>query len=138
MPKIITGRCMCGKLRFKVSGESNWVSYCHCTDCRRSSAAPVSLFVGLNERQFTVTAGKPADYRSSPGVVRSFCRDCGTPLTYRSARFPGEVHVLIGAFDEPESFAPTDHVWVSEKLSWFDTTDHLPRHRRSGGAAPKP
>lgn len=132
-----TGGCMCGKVRYRVTGEPNWVSYCHCTDCRRSSAAPASLFVGLNEPQFAVTKGVPVDYRSSPGVLRSFCRDCGTPLSYRSERFPGEVHVLIGTFDEPEGFAPTDHVWVAEKLSWFDTADFLPRHARSAGAPPK-
>jgi hypothetical protein len=133
-----TGGCMCGRLRYRVTGKPNWVVYCHCADCRRSSAAPVSLFVGLNEAQFTITAGVPADFPSSQGVVRSFCRDCGTPLTYRSRRFPGEVHVLIGSLDEPERFTPTGHVWLSEKLSWFDTTDQLPRFARSGADEPTP
>ena len=138
MTESHAGGCLCRKIRYRVSGRPNWVAYCHCTDCRRSSAAPVSLFVGLNDAQYTIATGVPADYPSSEGVVRSFCRDCGTPLTYRSRRFPGEVHVLIGSLDEPENFPPTAHVWVSEKLPWFDTTDHLRRLARSGADEPKP
>jgi hypothetical protein len=118
---------MCGGVRYRVTGAPLWVTYCHCADCRRSSAAPVSVFAGVREDQFTVEQGEATRYASSPGVVRSFCAACGTPLTYQSKKFPGEVHVLIGSFDEPEGFTPTGHVFTAEQLSWLHISDDLPR-----------
>ncbi|MCZ6722258.1 MAG: GFA family protein [Proteobacteria bacterium] len=124
---VRTGGCMCGAVRYRVVGEPLWVNYCHCADCRRSSAAPVSVFAGVREDQFTVEQGEATHYASSPGVVRSFCATCGTPLTYQSSKFPGEVHVLIGSFDEPRNFTPTGHVLTAEQLPWLHISDDLPR-----------
>jgi hypothetical protein len=35
--------------------------------------------------------------------------------------------VRVGTFDEPERVAPMIHQFIENKLSWFDTTDDLPR-----------
>ncbi len=120
------GGCRCGTLHFAISTPPLDVIYCHCADCRRSSGAPVSLFVEVAEETFTITAGEPAVHASSPGVRRSFCRDCGTPLSYQAERYPGERHILIGCFDEPAKFPPTRHVYVGEALPWFHLDDGLP------------
>ncbi len=98
-PSSAEGGCLCCALRFRLSAAPFDVAYCHCADCRRSSAAPVSLFVEVREGNFEITRGAPAVYASSPGVARSYCRDCGTPLSYRAERYPGERHLLIGTFD---------------------------------------
>ena len=66
-------------------------------------------------------------FASSPGVRRSFCGRCGTPLTYRAERYPGEVHILIATLDAPEGFAPRAHVFCAERISWFETTDTAQR-----------
>ncbi len=82
------------------------VVYYHCRDCRRASGALVSLFVGYRMEQVETGPGVPKVYRSSPGVGRSFCGDCGTPLSYEDERLPGEVYVPVGVFDDPETFYP--------------------------------
>jgi hypothetical protein len=53
---------------------------------------------------------------------------CGTPLSYRADRFPGEVHLYLSTLDEPDRFEPQFHVFSAEKIAWFDTDDSLPRH----------
>ena len=78
--------------------------------------------------------GTPKVYESSPGVLRSFCGDCGTPLSYEDERLPGEVYVMVGVFDEPEPFEPEAHDWVSQKAEWFDIRDDLPRYQKSSKA----
>lgn len=70
-------------------------------------------------------------YESAPGVRRSFCGDCGTPMFYEDERLPGEVYVAIGVFDDPASFEPREHSWISRKLPWLDVRDDLPRHDES-------
>ena len=107
------------------------VIYCHCRDCRKSSGAPVSLFAGYGSERVETEQGTPKVYESSPGVLRSFCGDCGTPLSYEDERLPGEVYVMVGVFDEPEPFEPEAHDWVSQKPEWFDIQKDLSRYQKS-------
>ncbi len=125
------GGCRCEAVRITVSGEPDTIVYCHCGDCRKSSGAPVSLFVAYRWERVNLVSGKPKIFESAPGVRRSFCGDCGTPLFYEDERLLGEVYVAIGVFDEPESFEPREHSWFSRKLPWLDIGDDLLRHEGS-------
>lgn len=134
----IRGGCRCGAVRYRADGEPLWASHCHCADCRRSSGAPVSTFVGARAGAFRFVKGTPGAHESSPGVVRKFCRDCGTPLTYEASAYPGEVHVMAGSLDVPEKIAPRRHVFVRERLPWFVIGDDLPRHDTLPRGIPRP
>ena len=120
---IHLGFCLCGAIKFESDREPKWVAYCHCASCRRHTGSAVATFVGFDDAHFRFTAGTPAVYESSLKVWRSFCPACGSPISYRSARYPGEVHIYIGAMDRPERYVPTAHVYFAEHLPWFDTTD---------------
>ncbi len=123
------GRCLCGAVRFKATGEPLWVAHCHCHSCRRNTGCAVATFVGFDKARFAYTKGAPGSYNSSPGVTRSFCGRCGTPLTYEAERCAGEVHVYVSTLDNPEDFPPQSHVFVAEQIPWLHISDDLPRHR---------
>ena len=125
------GGCRCGAVAFRVRAEPTVVVYCHCQDCRKSSGAPVSLFVGYHTGQVEWLQGEPRVYESSPGVYRSFCGRCGAPVSFEDERLPGETYLPVGIFDDPETFEPEKHDWVSRRLRWFDVPDGLPRHEES-------
>ena len=115
----LIGRCLCGRIRYRAEGAPLWVAHCHCASCRRATGAPVTTYAGFKAENFAYTAGEPARFASSEGVSRSFCRTCGTPLTYEGARWPGEVHVLVGKMDRPEAVTPTGEAFVEERLPWL-------------------
>jgi hypothetical protein len=125
------GGCMCGAIRVQTAGRPVAVVYCHCRDCRASNGAPISLFAGYRTERVEWSRGEPKGYRSSETVVRSFCPDCGTPLSYEDERLPGEVYLPVGIFDDPEAFQPEAHNWVTQRLLWFDVRDDLPRNGQS-------
>lgn len=124
---VAAGGCLCGAVRYEAHGEPKWTCYCHCHSCRHATGAPAAAFAGLEEGKFRLTRGEPQVFESSPGVWRSFCGRCGTPLTYRATRYPGEVHIHIGSLDEPDGFAPTAHVFYEEHICWFDIADGMKR-----------
>jgi hypothetical protein len=93
--------------------------------------APVSLFAGYRVEQVEAEQGAPKLYESSPGIRWYFCGECGTPLSYEDERLPGEVYIMVGVFDDPESFEPETHDWVSQKPEWLDIQDDLPRYQES-------
>jgi hypothetical protein len=67
---------------------------------------------------FSITAGEVAKYHSDTDATWSFCRHCGTTLTYENEDRPGEVDIAVGSLDDSEAFPPKKDVWTSEKLSW--------------------
>ena len=124
------GRCLCGDLRWEASGSPTWQCYCHCDDCRRQCGAPVVAFVGVRATGFR-WIGEPVIYASSPGVERSFCGRCGSPMAFQAAHYPGEIHVYAAQLEDPVAFAPAFHVHYSERLPWLHLTDDLPKHPHS-------
>jgi hypothetical protein len=128
---MATGRCLCGAVRFQVEGDPRWVGHCHCRSCRRHTGSAVTTFAGFPPDQVAYTRGERAFCASSPGVRRGFCAACGTPLTYESDRFPGEIHLYVCTLDEPERFVPTFHVFYEERVPWLEIHDDLPRHART-------
>jgi hypothetical protein len=75
--------------------------------------------------------GAPKFYRSSPGIRRSFCLCCGTPLSYEDERLPDEIYFTVGVFDKPEQFEPVLHGWTSRSLDWLHLDDELPRYKET-------
>jgi hypothetical protein len=69
------------------------------------------------------TGAAPARFESSPGVRRGFCATCGSTLTYEGDRWPGEIHLHVGAFDDPETLAPAGQAFADERLSWLHLGD---------------
>lgn len=135
------GGCLCGAIRYRAEGEPTRPTLCHCRTCRKASGSPLVAWVTFPATRFSFTSGKPAELRSSPPVVRTFCGDCGTPLTYSHRDFPSGVDVTVCSLDQPEMFAPADHTWVSHRLSWMELDDHLAAYaetRPTGGATEVP
>jgi hypothetical protein len=75
------------------------------------------------------TQGQPVDYRSSPKVLRGFCRRCGSALTYWHADWPADISVTIASLDDPGLAAPADHTWMADAPAWDRPQDGLPQYR---------
>jgi len=113
------GGCLCGAIRFEAEGPAKWTSYCHCHSCRRHTGAPVSAYAGFERDRVRFTGGTMARFASSPGVQRGFCAKCGSTLTYEGERWPTEIHIHVGSFDDPEPFAPRGHAFETERVGWL-------------------
>jgi hypothetical protein len=84
----------------------------------------------VTARNLAFTGDLPREYASSPGVLRSFCGCCGTPLSYSNVRRPAEVDITVCTLDQPELAVPVDHIWMQDAPSWDVRSDALPRHAR--------
>ncbi|WP_322011965.1 GFA family protein [Paraburkholderia sp. J12] len=128
---MLKGGCLCGQIRYEIEGEPEDCTVCHCADCRHASGAPCTAWLSVRLSSFRFIVGVPRVVASSPGVERSFCGVCGTPLTYRHASFENEVDVSAGSLDDPEAVSPAHHTWTSQKLGWVVLADGLPQHPRA-------
>jgi len=113
------GGCLCGAVRFEADGAPKWTGLCHCASCRKHTGAPVAGFAGYESGKVRFVVGAPVYFASSEGVRRGFCGSCGATLTYEGAPWPGEIHLHIGAFDDPAAFAPKGQGFPEERLPWL-------------------
>jgi hypothetical protein len=120
------GHCLCGAIKFEVDAPVQACVNCHCESCRRQCSAPMTTYIGVADGQWRWLGKAPKVYKSSPGVERSFCDTCGTPLSFRSQKMSGVMHLYVAAMDAPEQFQPTLHVASEEKLGWLKLADDLP------------
>lgn len=129
------GGCFCGAIRYEAEGDPGVVTHCHCLHCRRTSGAPFVTWVEFPAERFSFTRGTPQSFESRPGVTRTFCPSCGTPLTYRLAETPGTVDLVACSLDDPGGVTPQDHVFFDRRISWVRPADGLPTYpgRRDGG-----
>ncbi len=130
--RIRTGRCGCGAVSFRVDGDPNWVAHCHCRDCRAQTGSPFTTFAGFPRNRFAWTGVPPAIHRSSPGVARSFCGRCGTPMAFEGERWPEEVHIFVATIEDPASLVPQAHVYFGQALPWIQPADGLARYQGTG------
>jgi hypothetical protein len=117
---------MCGAVRMTVRFPSRFCAHCHCESCRRAHAAGFVTWVGFQKEQVRVDQGAEllAAYESSPGTQRTFCRQCGTRMTFESAKWPGETHLPLACFDTPVDKDPQGNAFVDEHASWI-TPPHI-------------
>ncbi len=127
----LTGGCLCGAVRYEVTGPLQDASYCHCRMCQKASGAPVVAGTWVALENFSYSKGEPVAYQSSPKAIRFFCGTCGSQLTARTAEAPVQMEINLATLDNPEVIKPEYHIWTSSQLSWLEIVDDLPRHNES-------
>lgn len=132
MTRPFDGGCLCGALRYRVTGALVDAGYCHCRLCQRSSGAPLLAWLTVAAECFSYIEGKPSVFHSSARGQREFCRVCGTQIAFRRPSNSTSVDVTIASLDDASLVEPEYHIWRSSRIAWFETTDHLPRHEDAG------
>ena len=131
----LQGGCRCGRVRYSVDGTPFHMTLCHCRDCRQATGAPAVAWFSLRPDELRWTGRPPKFFASSPGVIRSFCPECGTPLTYRNQALD-EIDVTTCSLDDPERLPPRDHSDTASQLSWLHLADRWPRFAQSRNDEP--
>jgi hypothetical protein len=92
--------------------------------CQKASGGPFMAFVRFPAHQVHWSKS-PATFASSNVVERGFCRDCGTPLSYRQVNGQN-ISLTINSLDDPEAVRPEMRFSAHTEVSWFALLGHLP------------
>lgn len=127
---MIRGSCLCGSVRYEIRGSLGRVTHCHCSQCRKAHGAAFGTYARVDRADFTLVSGESdiESYRSSPDVLRTFCRRCGSTLQFIRESRPDSFSVAIGTLDEDPGVRPAVHIFVGSKAPWFEVTDGLPQY----------
>ena len=123
---MIKGSCLCGKVKFEISGEPSSLSYCHCSRCRKAAGVFSAVLIGKAD-DLQVTSGQEQIAKVLPGpewkFERCFCKECGTSLGDMAT---GDIYVIAAsALDDDPGILPTLHIHTGSKPDWYQIDDDL-------------
>lgn len=126
---MFQGSCLCGGIRYEISGPLSGALNCHCSVCRKAHGAAFRSRARVNAPDFRWVQGEEliSWFESSPGTHRGFCRVCGSPLLSRFDQDPSHFGLPLGTLDIDPGVKPMFHVFVDSKAPWHDITDNLPQ-----------
>jgi hypothetical protein len=117
MPTPIEGGCLCGKTRYRLLTEPNYLNDCHCIDCRKSSGAPFVSWGTVERGNLQLLSG---ELRKIPHAnrIRSWAACCGTHLFFEESAAAASVDVTLASLDDPKPFVPSITIWTEDRLPW--------------------
>jgi hypothetical protein len=129
--KSAEGGCLCGAVRYAVSGEPVAATLCHCRSCRRASGGTNVAWAVFDKSAFEWLEGEPVAYSSSPGIEWLHCRRCGSLVGYTRASRPDHTDITTGTLDDPERYPPTVEIWLEHRIDWETLNPDLPKRQQS-------
>lgn len=124
------GGCLCGGVRFEITGEIQDIIYCHCSQCRKAQGGAFAAngYVDADAFIFTAGEGELTGYESSPGQTKYFCKHCGSPILSRTESRPDKVRVRLGTIESDIVERPVGHIFVTSRANWEEIGDNLPQY----------
>lgn len=124
------GSCLCGAIRYEITGLLGPIVVCHCSRCRKASGSAFNAMSPVSSDNFRIVMGKEflRTYSNDSGVHRVFCGNCGSPIIGKRDSIPETVRVRIGTLDTPVETKISAHIFVGSKADWYEILDHAPQH----------
>lgn len=127
--KKTTGGCLCGEVRYEITGEPAFSGLCHCRDCMRATGAGHNAIAAYQKEQVSIT-GEYTEYsslgNSGAEVTRCFCPKCGSRLFGKPASIPTLLMVTAGTLDNPEDFSPQALIFTRSRQKWHSYDENIP------------
>ncbi|MCP5058927.1 MAG: GFA family protein [bacterium] len=131
----IHGRCLCGEVRFAITGKTTDIGMCHCSKCRRVSgvASNANLMTGRDGLIWISGEDHISKFKLASGWGVWRCETCGSPVPM--------LHPDGGAYWIPAGLLATDpgvrvagHIYVGSKAPWDEIAGDCPQLREGFGS----
>jgi hypothetical protein len=125
--RVLSGRCECGAVRYRVVDEFLYAANCHCSNCRAATGSAFKAFAGIERDKLELIDGLDSLLVfGEDDLNNTRCAVCGSFL-FSVVRDGAYVHVAMGSLVDAPSIRPTEHIFVGSKAPWFEITDDLPQ-----------
>jgi hypothetical protein len=121
-----TGGCLCGAIRYVVTGPLREVENCHCSRCRRAHGH-VAAYTAAPAGALSLTEQRGLRWYIADGRERGFCGECGASLFWRRSGSE-QTSIAAGTLDAPTGLRTAFHIFTDSKGDYYEITDDLPQY----------
>ncbi len=128
----LNGGCLCGQVRYKISGPRRNIINCHCENCRRTHGH-VAAYTSVDKQDILLTSQQSLKWYhdQSPDTYRGFCNECGSSLFWNAKQQNNKMAISAGTLDKGHGLKTIGHVYVSEAGDYYKISDGLPQFEGS-------
>jgi hypothetical protein len=125
-PNQREGGCLCGRVRYRVTGPLRPVVMCHCTQCRRTTGHVMAATAARRTDFHLVKQDDLRWFDSSTQARRGFCGRCGSTLFWDGA---GREHISIaaGTLDDSRGLRIACHIFTANKGDYYLIDGDVPQ-----------
>lgn len=129
MSERATGSCVCGEVKWAVTGPYRFFQYCHCSRCRKRTGSAHAANLAVPHTQVSWLAGDDAVTRFELSTARAwgnaFCSRCGSGVPWLTRN--GKAYIVpAGGLDAPPEHGPTRNVHFASRANWYEHATNLP------------
>jgi hypothetical protein len=121
----MTGRCLCGAVRFEVDGDFDRITQCHCESCKKLSGGVGTVNGRVRSEAIRVVEGAEhvRMYQPNEGTAKTFCSVCGSNLFGGGWPQSEFASVRLSTLDDPPQRKPQFHIFVRSIAAWETLPD---------------
>jgi hypothetical protein len=127
----LEGSCLCGAVKYEVSGNPQRFYHCHCSRCRKSSGTGHATNLLMTDATLVFTSGesllKQYKVPEAKRFTRQFCSRCGSSVA-RFVQETGAVVIPAGSVDGEIPVKPQARIFWDSRADWSCDGDALPRY----------
>ena len=128
-PTTLKGSCLCGAVKYEVTGESKRFFHCHCSRCRKATGTghASNLFVQPGVLKWLKGEEQIRAFKvpEATRFTNSFCATCGSRLP-RQAKDSDIVMIPCGSLDDEAPIKPQARIFSGSRATWSCAGDGLP------------
>lgn len=126
----MNGGCLCGAVRYEISGEAERFYHCHCRRCRKSTGtghASNLLVTPLESIQWIEGESLLRRYKvpEAKRFFNCFCSQCGSPMPRVVPELDG-VLIPAGTLDDEPPVRPQARIFWDSRAEWSCSGDDIP------------
>jgi hypothetical protein len=125
------GRCLCGKISFKINQKINDIIMCHCSECRRVQGSSFATNGNVKNENFHFLTGEEnlTEFKENDNKSRFFCQTCGSPIMAKINNNPNYTRIRLGLIEGDINEKIEKHIFVASKANWDNICDNIPQHK---------
>ncbi|MCX5493255.1 GFA family protein [Kaistia dalseonensis] len=121
-----TGSCLCGAVRYQITGPFERFFLCHCSRCRKGSGSAHGANIFSSQATLAWLSGEDSirTYRVPESRhARSFCVECGSGVPQAKGNW---LMVPAGSLDSAIDIRPDAHICCSSRAEWDAHLEDVP------------
>ena len=124
----LRGSCLCGAVKYEVTGEPKRFYHCHCSRCRKATGTghASNLFIQPGALKWLHGEEQIRAFKvpEAKRFTNNFCATCGGRLP-RQAKDTDVVMIPAGSLDDVAPIKPQARIFSGSRASWSCVDDEL-------------
>ena len=129
--KLASGSCLCGAVRYEITGHLGIFQYCHCSRCRKFTGSAHAANLLVSPEQFRWVEGEARvgrfEHPEARHFATCFCTVCGSSLPWLG-KTGKAVIVPAGTLDDDPGIRPFQNIFWGSRAVWYTDASELPRY----------